>query len=273
MENIITSSTFADLGLPGALVGALAAQGITDPFPIQVATLPDALSGADVCGRAPTGSGKTLAFGLPLLAGLAGMKSAARPGRPLALVLLPTRELAAQVGTVLSTLAKSVGASVGVAYGGVGYGPQRVGLRRGVDLLIGCPGRLEDLVAQGDLDLSDVRWAVLDEADRMADMGFLPSVKRLLDRINKQRQVLLFSATLDGAVDVVVRRYLHNPRMHEAAPSDVDTGDVTHLWWRTNRDARIDLTAQLVSRQAPAVVFCRTRHGADRLTRRLQACA
>ncbi len=271
MENTITSLTFADLGLPEALVRALAAQKITDPFPIQAATLPDALSGADICGRAPTGSGKTLAFGLPLLAGLAGMKSSARPGRPLALVLLPTRELASQVAAVLSGLARSVGASVGVAYGGVGYGPQRVALRRGIDLLIGCPGRLEDLIAQGDLDLSDVRWAVLDEADRMADMGFLPSVKRLLDKINQQRQMLLFSATLDGAVDVVVRRYLHDPRMFEAAPSDVDTGDVTHLWWRTDRDRRIGLTAELVARQSPTVVFCRTRHGADRLTRRLQA--
>ncbi len=271
MENIITSLSFAGFGLPEALVRALAAQKITDPFPIQAATLPDALSGADICGRAPTGSGKTLAFGLPLLAGLAGMKSAARPGRPLALVLLPTRELASQVATVLAELGRSVGASVGVAYGGVGYGPQRVALRRGIDLLIGCPGRLEDLIAQGDLDLSDVHWAVLDEADRMADMGFLPSVKRLLDKINQQRQMLLFSATLDGAVDVVVRRYLHNPRMIEAAPSSVDTGDVTHLWWHTDRDRRIGLTAELVARQAPAVVFCRTRHGADRLTRRLQA--
>ncbi len=253
------------------LVRALGAKGITDPFPIQTATLPDALNGKDVCGRAPTGSGKTLAFGLPLLASLAKAPTSALPGRPLALVLVPTRELAAQVAAVLSELAKPLGATVGVAYGGVGYGPQRVALRRGLDLLIGCPGRIEDLIAQGDLDLSDVRWAVLDEADRMADMGFLPSVKRLMDRISPKRQILLFSATLDGAVDVIVRRYLHEPRVHESLPTEEDTGEVTHLWWQTDRDARADLTARLVERRAPAVVFCRTRHGADRLTRRLQA--
>jgi len=263
--------TFADLGLPEALVAVLAAQGIDAPFAIQAATLPDALAGHDVCGRAPTGSGKTLAFGLPLLAGLAAGDRWAKPGRPLALILLPTRELAAQVTTVLAPLARAVGASLTAVYGGVGYGAQKAALRRGVDLLVGCPGRIEDLVAQGDLDLSEVRWAVLDEADRMADMGFLPAVRRLLDQVGPARQMLLFSATLDGDVDVVVRRYLDQPRRHEVVPADEPTGDVTHLWWRTDRDRRIGLTAELVASQAPAVVFCRTRHGADRLTQRLQA--
>jgi superfamily II DNA/RNA helicase len=264
-------STFADLGLPEALTAVLARQGIDEPFAIQAATLPDALAGHDVCGRAPTGSGKTLAFGLPLIAGLAAADGWSKPGRPQALILLPTRELAAQVTEVLTPLAKAVGAHLTAVYGGVGYHPQKTALRKGVDLLVGCPGRLEDLIAQGDLDLSDVRWVVLDEADRMADMGFLPAVKRMLDQVSPARQMLLFSATLDGDVDVVIRRYLDKPRRHEVVTDQDDSGDVTHVWWRTNRDKRIDLTAELVRTHAPAIVFTRTRHGADRLTRRLEA--
>jgi superfamily II DNA/RNA helicase len=168
-------------------------------------------------------------------------------------------------------MARAVGAHVAAVYGGVGYHPQKTALRKGVDILIGCPGRVEDLIAQGDLDLSDVRWAVLDEADRMADMGFLPAVKRMLDQISPARQMLLFSATLDGDVDVVVKRYLDKPRRHEVVADDDNTGDVTHLWWHTTRDERINLTAQLVRSHAPAIIFCRTRHGADRLTKRLEA--
>jgi superfamily II DNA/RNA helicase len=256
--------------VPEALTAALSAQGIVQPFPIQAATLPDALAGLDICGRAPTGSGKTLAFGLPILNGLAASNSWSKPGRPLALILLPTRELAAQVTEVLTPLARAVGAKVAAVYGGVGYHPQKTALRRGVDILIGCPGRLEDLIAQGDLDLSDVRWAVLDEADRMADMGFLPAVKRLMDQISPARQVLLFSATLDGDVDVVVKRYLESPRRHEVFADKEDSGDVTHVWWKTTRDDRTALTAELVRSHAPSIVFCRTRHGADRLTKRLE---
>lgn len=263
--------TFADLGVPEALVTTLARQGITEPFPIQAATLRDALAGRDLCGKAPTGSGKTLGFGLPLLAGLAAAERWSEPGRPQALILLPTRELAAQVASVLGPLAAAVGARLAAVYGGVGYHTQRQALRRGVDLLIACPGRLEDLIAQGDVDLGDVRWAVLDEADRMADMGFLPAVRRLLDRVRSQRQMLLFSATLDGDVDVLVRRYLHDPARHEVAGSEETTGDVSHLWWRTTRDERTAVTAALVRAYAPAVVFCRTRHGADRVCRRLAA--
>ncbi|MHB8505264.1 MAG: DEAD/DEAH box helicase, partial [Acidimicrobiales bacterium] len=267
----ITAVSFAALGLPEALVTTLARQGITEPFPIQAATLSDALAGRDVCGKAPTGSGKTLAFGLPLLAGLAGADHWSAPRRPQALILLPTRELAAQVAGVLTPLASAVGARVATVYGGVGYQPQRAALRKGVDLLVACPGRLEDLLSQGDVELGEVRWAVLDEADRMADMGFLPAVRRLLDRVRPDRQMLLFSATLDGDVDVIVRRYLRDPARHEV-PGDEDTnGDVTHLWWRTTPEERTAVTAELVRSHAPAMVFCRTRHGADRLCRRLEA--
>ena len=262
--------SFTDLGVPEALAAALRAQGINEPFPIQAATLPDALAGHDLCGRAPTGSGKTLAFGLAVLAGLAGSGERAKAGRPLGLVLLPTRELAAQVAGVLTPLASAVGVRLTVAYGGVGYEPQRKALRRGVELLVGCPGRLEDLIAQGELELTDVRWAVLDEADRMADMGFLPAVRRLLDRIGPDRQMLLYSATLDGDVDVIVRRYLDSPRRHEVV-DEGGGGEVIQRWWRTTREERTSVTAALATRHAPAVVFCRTRHGADRLTRKLAA--
>src|SRR6202046_4369430 len=209
--------TFADLGLPEALTAVLSKQGTDEPFAIQAATLPDALAGHDICGRAPTGSGKTLAFGLPIVAGLAAADGWSKPGRPQALILLPTRELAAQVTEVLAPLARAVGAHVAAVYGGVGYHPQKQALRKGVDLLVGCPGRLEDLIAQGDLDLSDVRWVVIDEADRMADMGFFPSGKRLLAQVPPARQILLFSATLDGDVDVIIRRYLDKPRRHEVS--------------------------------------------------------
>ena len=169
--------TFADLGVPADLVAVLERRGITTPFPIQAATLPDALAGRDISGRAPTGSGKTLAFGLPLALNV----GPSRPRQPRGLVLVPTRELAEQVRRELAPLCRPTGRRVMAVYGGVGYGPQRAELDRGVDILVACPGRLEDLIAQRVVDLSDVHIVVLDEADRMADMGFLPAVKRLLD--------------------------------------------------------------------------------------------
>ncbi len=265
------SSSFAELGLAGPILSALSARGIAEPFPIQAATIPDALAGHDICGKAPTGSGKTLAFGLPVVSALGAKGLRAAPGRPLGLVLLPTRELAAQVAKELGPLAQSVGARVHAVYGGVGYGPQRNALRRGVELLAGTPGRLEDLIEQGSLDLSNVRWVVLDEADRMADMGFMPAMRRLLDQIGSDRQVLLFSATLDGDVDKIVSRYMNKPRRHEVVADEDRSGDVTHLWWKIPREKRSDVVADLVRSHAPAVVFCRTRHGADRLARRLEA--
>jgi superfamily II DNA/RNA helicase len=259
--------TFADLGVPADLVAVLERRGITNPFPIQAATLPDTLAGHDISGRAPTGSGKTLAFGLPLVLNV----GPSRPRRPSGLVLVPTRELAEQVRRELAPLCRPAGKRVMAVYGGVGYGPQRAELDRGVDLLVACPGRLEDLVAQRVVDLSAVHLVVLDEADRMADMGFLPAVKRLLDLTSSDRQTLLFSATLDGAVDGVVRRYQHEPRRHEVADDDGDPGDVRHLFWRTDSAKRVALAADVVSRHESAIVFCRTKHGADRVVRQLGA--
>lgn len=260
--------TFAELGVPAALVSVLAREGIVEPFPIQQATLPDALAGQDVCGRAPTGSGKTLAFGIPLVASVSRGGSGRR-GLPRALVLVPTRELAAQVHERLSLLASGNGARVVSVYGGVGYAKQRNALARGAEVVVGCPGRLEDLVAQGDLRLDEVAKVVVDEADRMADMGFLPAVRRLLDMTRTDRQTLLFSATLDGEVDVLVKHYQRDPRRHEVDLSEERSGNVRHLFWEAAHDERVHLVAEVVSRQAPAVVFCRTRHGADRLSTRL----
>ncbi len=258
------SSAFASLGVASDVAERLADHGITAPFPIQAATIPDALAGLDVCGRAPTGSGKTVAFGIPLVTRV----GRARPRRPRGLVLVPTRELAAQVRTELVRLAGPKGRSVATIYGGVGFGPQIEALRRGVDIVVACPGRLADLVTRGEVVLDDVELVVLDEADRMADMGFLPEVRRLLDRVRPDRQTLLFSATLDGDVDVLISRYQRTPVRHELADAD-DAPSSRHLFWRAERPQRLALTARVVGAEWPAIVFCRTKHGADRLARQL----
>ena len=255
--------TFATLGVAADLVAVLVDRGISDPFPIQVATLPDALDGRDVTGRAPTGSGKTLAFGLPVISRV----RKAQPGRPRALVLAPTRELAAQIAAELSPLAAARGRRVHSFYGGTSFEPQRKALRRGVDIVVACPGRLADLIAQGCVSLSDVEVVVVDEADRMADMGFLPEVRSLLDATSADRQTLLFSATLDGDVDVLVRNYQREPARHEVAPDEA--GPVDHHLWLVGEAERTERTAELVTAAASTIVFTRTRHGADRLVKRL----
>jgi len=255
--------TFSSLGLPPELLRVLDARGITEPFPIQAATLPDALAGRDVAGRAPTGSGKTLAFGLPMV-----MRTRkARPYHPRALVLAPTRELAAQIANELLPLAAARRLRVHAFYGGVGFEPQRKALKRGVDIAIACPGRLADLVSQRMVNLSEVEFVVVDEADRLADMGFLPDVRRLLDATASERQTLLFSATLDGDVDVLIRHYQHDPVRHEVRPPAV--GPVDHHIWLVNDTERTERCADLVASAGSAIVFTRTRHGADRLAQRL----
>ena len=258
-------TSFTDLGVPQRIVEALSTRGITAPFPIQAATIEDALAGRDLSGRAPTGSGKTLAFSIPL-----AMRSGkGAPRKPRALVLVPTRELAAQVCEELRPLAKQTGRSVATFYGGTSISADRNRLDRGVDILVGCPGRIADLIQRRFLDLSDVDLAVIDEADRMADMGFLPEVRRLLDATREHRQTLLFSATLDGDVDVLVRRYQRNPVRHELEAAAEAAGDVNHLFWQTDQQARANVTADILKRVKPAIVFTRTKHGADRLAKRL----
>jgi superfamily II DNA/RNA helicase len=263
------SHTFADLGVPAELSRLLKNRGITEPFPIQSATVPDALAGRDICGKAPTGSGKTLAFGLAIATRTAATKAA--PRRPRALVLVPTRELAAQVAGEIAALQTRRGQHVVAVYGGAGYGPQRKALAAGVTTVVACPGRLEDLLSQGDVRLDQVEVVVLDEADRMADMGFVPAVRRILDQTSDRRQTLLFSATLDGEVDALVRRYQHDPARHEVVPTDDEVGEVAHHFWRTAGPLRAGLTATIVRRHGRAIVFCRTKRGADRLARQLGA--
>jgi superfamily II DNA/RNA helicase len=258
-------STFPELGVPADLVATLAQRRITDPFPIQIATLPPALAGRDVCGRAPTGSGKTLAFGIPLVARV----PRARPGRPRALVLAPTRELAAQIERELTPLAKARKRTVAAFYGGIGFGDQRAALRRGPDIAVACPGRLADLVQRKELSLSEVEVVVVDEADRMADMGFLPEIRRLLDKVPANRQTLLFSATLDGDVDVLVRRYQRDPVRHEISAPDESKDLRQHLFWRARHDQRVGVTVQVIEQEGSTLVFCRTKRGADRLARQL----
>jgi superfamily II DNA/RNA helicase len=271
----LTSDGFAALGVPPQLSAALARAGITEPFPIQAATLPDCLAGRDICGKAPTGSGKTLAFGLGILSRLKAGQSGERRGRrrdggrPRALILVPTRELAAQVEDVLRLLAGAVGSTVTSVYGGVGYGKQLAALRRGADVLIACPGRLEDLLQRRSVDLSFVEIVVIDEADRMADMGFLPAVRRIVNQTSPSRQTLLFSATLDGPIDKLVRDYQHSPARHEVTLADTDRGEIHHRFWSVEAGDRVDVTAEVVAARGPGLVFCRTKHGADRLSQRL----
>ena len=260
----MSTPTFAALGVPPELAARLERRGITTPFPIQAATLVDGLAGRDVCGKAPTGSGKTLAFGIPLVTRV----GRAKPRQPRGLVLVPTRELANQVRDELVQLAGPKGATVEVLYGGVGFGNQINALRRGVDIIVACPGRLADLIDRREVRLDAVEFAVLDEADRMADMGFLPEVRRLMDQVRPDRQTLLFSATLDGDVDVLVKRYQRTPVRHEVQ-SDEDAPQNRHLFWRAERDERVALTAGIVTAEWPAIVFARTKHGADRLAKQL----
>ncbi|MFV0524516.1 MAG: DEAD/DEAH box helicase [Acidimicrobiales bacterium] len=257
------SPTFAQLGVPEALCRSLAARGFEQPFAIQAATITDAMTGRDVCGQAPTGSGKTLAFGLPLLA--AGARG--EPHRPRSLILSPTRELADQIADELRALESDL--RIGVVYGGVGYGAQVRQLRTGVDLLVACPGRLEDLISQKLVDLADVDRVVIDEADQMADMGFLPVVRRLLDRTAPRRQIVLFSATLDTEVAALTDAYQHDPARHRVEDDVEDTVPAEHRFLLVDRPDRADVAAQVIDRDWPAVVFCRTRHGADRMARQL----
>jgi superfamily II DNA/RNA helicase len=264
-----TGAGFAALGVPAPLVEALARLGIDAPFPIQAATLPDSLAGRDVLGRGRTGSGKTLAFSLPLVARLVGGKRRAR--QPRALVLVPTRELANQVLAVVAPLAQAAGLTSAVVFGGVGQNPQVRALAAGVDVLIACPGRLEDLIGQGHCDLSGVEITVLDEADHMADLGFLPGVKRLLDRTPRQGQRMLFSATLDNGVDVLVRRYLQSPVTHSVDPAVAPVSTMTHHVLSVSAADKPAVVRELASGQGRSVLFLRTKHTAKKLAKQLTA--
>jgi superfamily II DNA/RNA helicase len=261
---------FAALGLPRPLVQTLARAGIEEPFPIQAATIPDILAGRDVLARARTGSGKTLAFGLPLLARLAAGPKAGR-GRPRALILVPTRELAMQVNDALVPLAKALGRFSRTAVGGVSYDKQIRDLSKGVDVLVATPGRLGDLIERGACALDEVDVTVLDEADQMADMGFLPEVTELLERTPAGAQRLLFSATLDGDVDALVKQFMVDPVTHEIDPpvATVDTMD-HHLLLIPPRE-KLDIIARIAGRTGRTIMFVRTQLAVDRLADQLAA--
>ena len=260
------SSAFSDLGVPAHMVKALTEAGITQPTPIQTAAIADSLAGHDISGRAPTGSGKTLAFAIPLVHRI----TKAEPYKPTALILVPTRELAAQVQSALVPIAKAQGRWVLAVYGGAGFAMQTSAMRRGIDILVACPGRLADLIRQGAVKLDKIEVAVIDEADRMADMGFMPQVRELLDQTPSTRQTILYSATLDGDVDQLVRRYQKNPIRHDVA-GDIEQGEMVHHFNRVQPHERVNVAAKLVQIHGPTIIFTRTRHGADRLSDQLEA--
>ena len=260
--------SFDSLGVDPALVKALAEQGITTAFAIQAMTVADALAGRDVCGKAKTGSGKTLAFGIPLLQRTMAARST-EPGRPRALVLVPTRELAVQVSEVLEPLAKEAGLRIVAVYGGADIERQIKKLRRGVDVIIATPGRLIDLGDRGELSVADIETLVLDEADRMADMGFMPQVEWVLRRLEREHQTLLFSATLDGAVDRLVSRYLTDPVLHEVASPHTTVEAMEHRFLEVHQMDRVKVCAAICRNVDKALVFVRTKHGADRLVEQL----
>ena len=257
---------FPALGVPASLCAALARTGIDTPFPIQAAVLPDALAGLDILGRGQTGSGKTLGFSIPLAARLAGGHTSA--GRPRGLVLVPTRELANQVQATLQPLAHAVGLSVATIFGGTPQGRQVTALRKRVDIIVACPGRLADLIDQGHCQLGDVEVSVIDEADHMADLGFLPVVRRLLEATPADGQRMLFSATLDNAVDVLVRRFLTSPAQHSVDEVGAPAPIVHHLLTVAAAD-RTAVVGVLASGNNRTLVFTRTKHGAERLARQL----
>ena len=250
-------------------MAALADEGITTPFPIQSATLPDALAGRDILGRAKTGSGKTLGFSLPMVARLAS--GVTRPGRPRGLVLVPTRELATQVQEVLAPLAQSMGLRVATIFGGVSYRPQIAAMSRRTDIVVACPGRLADIIGQGHCNLGDVEITVLDEADHMADLGFLPTVRRLLDDTPGDGQRLLFSATLDGAVDVLAKTYMTSPVLH-SVDEDASPALLEHHVFTVAFEDRNGVVADLTSGDNRSLVFTRTKHGAEKLAKKLTDC-
>ncbi len=261
-----TTSTFADIGIDTDLVDALTNQGISDPFPIQLLTIPDALDGKDVCGKAKTGSGKTLAFGLPIVQQL----ERAQVKRPLALVLVPTRELAQQVTTVLDPLADVRGFKTTAVYGGAPMGVQTKALRRGVEIVIATPGRLIDLIERKELLLEDVRMVAIDEADQMADMGFLPQVRRIMSGISAAHQTFLFSATLDGQVGTLVSAYMDQPARHDAEPNGETVDTMEHRFLKVHHMDKVKMAAAIAESSARTLLFVRTKAECDRVAKSLR---
>jgi superfamily II DNA/RNA helicase len=261
-----TTSSFEALGVSADLVAEMRRQSIDAPFPIQTLTIPDALAGRDVCGKAKTGSGKTLAFGLPLLERV----GRAKPRQPGGLVLVPTRELANQVFGVITSLAAVRDQRVVAIYGGVGFEAQIDALRAGVEVVVGTPGRIIDLMERGELRLGSIEVLILDEADRMLDMGFLPQVQKILYRLESNPQTMLFSATLDGAIRRLVDRYMKDPVFHEVASSEPTVDEMEHLFLLVHQMDKAKVAAAIADGVDRTLMFSRTKRGADRLVQSLQ---
>jgi superfamily II DNA/RNA helicase len=263
---VIETTTFEALGVSPELIGALAETGITAPFAIQNLTIGDGIAGRDVCGKAKTGSGKTLAFGLPMLQRV----PVAQPKRPTGMILVPTRELAVQVKDALSPLGKATGVRVKAMYGGVSMDPQIDALRKGVEIIVGTPGRLIDLLERGEMELSGIEVMVLDEADRMADMGFMPQVQKILYRTTGPHQTMLFSATLDGAVDRLVQKYMVDPVFHEVESDEPTVEQMRHHFLHVHQMDKVKVAAAIANGVDRTMIFRSTKRGADKLVDQLE---
>ena len=261
----MTTTQFSDLGINQDLVDVLAERGITTPFEIQTLAIPDGIAGRDVCGKAKTGSGKTLAFGIPMIQRL----SKAKPHRPTGLALVPTRELAVQVCKELAPLAATRGLVFEAIYGGSPIEKQIAALKRGVDFVVATPGRMIDLIQQEELSVADLEGVVLDEADRMADMGFMPQVEWILRRTEKKHQTLLFSATLDGMVGALISRYQTDPVTHEVESREVTVAEMEHRFLAVHEMDRVRVAARIVQASNKTIIFSRTKWGADKITGKL----
>jgi superfamily II DNA/RNA helicase len=257
----MSATTFADLGVSPDLTAVLSERGITSPFPVQELTIADALAGRDVCGKAKTGSGKTLAFGLPLLERV----KTAEPRRPRALILVPTRELAVQVRDELAPLGEVRGVSVIAIYGGAKMETQSAELAKGAEMVVATPGRMIDMIERKEISLEDITQVVIDEADRMADMGFLPQVEWILRHVPGHHQTLLFSATLDGVVDTLIKRYQTDPAMHEVVSEQVTVDQMKHRFLAVHDMDKVRVAATIIKNSNRTIVFVRTKRAADRV--------
>ena len=265
-NHIIMSAKFSDLAIQSDLIRALKKQGIFEPFEVQKEAIPDAMLGNDICCRAPTGSGKTLAFSLPLISRC----KRANPHLPTALILTPTRELAEQIYSVLTPLASSLDLDVLAIYGGTSYSKQFRALEKGVDILVACPGRLIDLLEQNALSLEDTDIVVIDEADRMADMGFMEPVCTILDECAYERQTILFSATLDDDVAVLIKKYQYKPVKIEVGPKEINMNSMKHFFWLSKNSKKSEVTSEVIKKYGRCIVFCRTRAGVERIGEELE---
>ena len=255
-----------DLGVDTDLCEALIERGLSTPFPVQALTIPDALAGRDICGKAKTGSGKTLAFGIPMIQNLDGVTTGKKVK---VLILVPTRELAVQVSEELEPLAKVRGLRIAAIYGGANIETQIKTISKGLSIAVATPGRMIDLIERKEISVGGLEMVVIDEADRMADMGFLPQVEWILRKVERKHQTLLFSATLDGAVNSLIQRYQTDPSMHEVSAKEITVDEMTHRFIHVHQRDKVKVAAAIATSTSRTLIFCNTKAGCDRLVDRL----